>query len=86
MSAQDAVFEFELEHAGTVRARVSEFAGRRRCDLRLWVEPRDTPGGQLLPTKKGLSVPVEYVEELVEAARALAKAVQAEQQANGARA
>jgi hypothetical protein len=73
------VGEFELERAGAVRASVSTYRKRLRLDLRLWVEPRDTPGSPLIPTKAGINVPAEYADELVEAAQALATAARQEQ-------
>jgi Transcriptional Coactivator p15 (PC4) len=76
MSLSDnVVHEFELERAGTVRASLSEFRGRERIDLRLWVEPRDQPGGELIPTAKGVNVPVEFLDDLEEAVAALRRAV-----------
>ncbi len=66
------VYEFEISR-GTIRASVSYFRGKALIDLRLWVEPR--LGQDLIPTKKGISVPVEYVDDLEEAVAALVKAV-----------
>jgi hypothetical protein len=65
--------EFELGHRGFVRATLDTFKGRQFASLRLWVEPRDQPGAPLIPTAKGLTVPVEYIAELVQAAQALAE-------------
>ena len=43
---------------------ISEFRDKRFVDVRLWGEPRDQPGAALIPTKRGVSVPVEYLDEL----------------------
>lgn len=71
----EVLHEFELGHRGTVRATVETFRGKRYGSVRLWVEPREQPGADLIPTSKGLSVPIEYVPELLEAVQALATAV-----------
>lgn len=65
------VHEFEIKR-GTIRASVSHFRGAAVADVRLWIEP--SPGAPLIPTKKGLSLPAEYVDDLQEAVAALAKA------------
>lgn len=70
--ASTVVHEFEIKR-GTIRASVSYFRGKPLVDLRLWVEPK--LGQDLIPTKKGISVSAEYVDDLVEAVEALAKAV-----------
>jgi len=66
------VAEFEAGRH-TIRASVSSFRGTTRVDLREWFEPE--PGAELIPTKKGINLPAEYLEELAEAVAALATAV-----------
>lgn len=66
--------EFEWERRGFVRACIDTFKGHEYASIRLWVEPRDAAGGELIPTSKGLSVPVEYASDLLEACQALAAA------------
>jgi len=57
----------------TYRASLSQFRGETYLDLREWYEPE--PGQPLKPTRKGISVRAEYLEELQEAVAALAAAV-----------
>jgi hypothetical protein len=71
----DVVYEFEAGRH-TIRARLSHFRGKTYLDLRTWYEPE--PGQPLRPTQKGVSVGVEYLEELKEAVDALAAAVRQE--------
>jgi len=73
----NVVFEFEAGRRGTVRASVSHYKGKVYADLRLWVEPRESPGAELIPTSKGLSLPIEFADEMREAADALANAAKA---------
>jgi hypothetical protein len=71
--ASQVVAEFEVPR-GFIRATVDEFRGKRYASIRLWVEPRDLAGADLIPTSKGLSVPIEYTPDLLEACQALAAA------------
>lgn len=72
MTDRDIVYEFEAGRR-TIRARVSQFRGATYLDLREWFEPE--PGQELRPTRKGISVRAEHLEELLEAVEALATAL-----------
>jgi hypothetical protein len=73
--ASQVLAEFEWEHRGTVRATLDDFKGNRYASIRLWVEPRDQPGADLIPTGKGISVPIEYASDLGELGQVLGAAV-----------
>ncbi len=76
MAAQaqpEVVHEFEVDGRGTLRTCLTEFRGRRYMDLRLWVG--SAPGGELIATRKGLSLPTEYLDELQAAVGVLAHEV-----------
>jgi hypothetical protein len=75
MGSDQVAHEFELGKRGWVRATIDTFKQKRYASVRLWVEPRETPGAELIPTSKGLTVPIEFVPELVEAVLALGEAV-----------
>ena len=45
-----------------VRLSLKQFKDRRYLDLRLWYQP--SSGGEYLPTKKGLTLSVEFLPEL----------------------
>jgi hypothetical protein len=68
------IHEFECGR-GTIRSTLSDFGGKTYIDLRLWVEPRDQPGAALIPTKRGLSLPLEFLPEMSEALEAIDEAV-----------
>lgn len=68
------VAEFELGHRGTVRGTLDTFKGKTYASVRLWIEPREAPGAELIPTSKGLTVPIEFVGELRELVDELAAA------------
>jgi hypothetical protein len=72
------IHEFEVGR-GTIRSTLSDFGGKTYFDLRLWVEPRDQPGAALIPTKRGLSLPLEFLPEVGEALDALGEAVKHDQ-------
>jgi hypothetical protein len=70
VSVATVVHEFELGSRGrTIRSSLTQFRGKTLVDVRLWVEP--SPGEPLIPTRKGISVPLEYLPELREALHAL---------------
>jgi hypothetical protein len=54
---------------------LNEFNGKTYFDVRLWVEPRDQPGEALIPTRRGLSLPLEFLPEFGEALEAIGEAV-----------
>jgi transcriptional coactivator p15 (PC4) len=66
------VHEFEAGRQ-TIRASVSHFRGDAYVDLRVWYEPE--AGQELRPTKKGVRVPADYLDDLREAVEALTAAV-----------
>ena len=68
------IHEFEIGR-GTIRSTLNDFGGKTYFDLRLWVEPRDQPGAALIPTKRGLSLPLEFLPEIGEALEAINQAV-----------
>ena len=75
MDSPQIVHEVEVAKRGFLRSTIADFRGRKRIDVRMWVEPRDSPGADLIPTPKGINLPAEYAQELVEAAQALLAAV-----------
>jgi hypothetical protein len=68
------IHEFEAGR-GTIRTTLTTLGGREYVDLRLWVEPRDQPGAALIPTKRGISLPLEFLDEAREALQAVAEAI-----------
>jgi len=79
MAAEPRVIhEFEASR-GVVRSTLNQFNGKTYFDMRLWVEPRDQPGAALIPTKRGLSLPLEFLPELGEALEAIGAAVKHDQ-------
>ena len=72
------VHEFEVGR-GTIRSTLNVFSGKTYFDLRLWVEPRDQPGAALIPTKRGLSLPLEFLPEIGEALEAINEATRRDQ-------
>lgn len=66
-SPKTVVHEFKKNERETVRTSVSEFAGRRVVDVRVWM-PRSSDG-VLVPCSKGLTIDQRLLPELVEATR-----------------
>lgn len=73
MSGDQVLYEFEKSRS-TVRAYIAEFHGKRYAHIREFVEPRDQPGAALIPTKAGIAIAVDDLDELVAAIAALKRA------------
>ncbi len=58
---EEVAYEFDKGNEEVVRATVSEFAGKRRADLRIYFKSED---GAWHPTKRGVSLTIDMVEEL----------------------
>ena len=54
-----------------IRAVLREYEGQQLAEVRVFLRKRD---GGWLPTRRGVSVPVERADELLAAVRALAEA------------
>jgi hypothetical protein len=67
---EKVVYEFEKGNQEIVRASVSDFTGKHRADLRVYFQTGD---GAWHPTKRGLSLTVDMVEELQKAVAKLAE-------------
>jgi hypothetical protein len=72
------IHEFEVGR-GTIRSTLNDFGGKTYFDVRLGVEPRDQPGAALIPTRRGLSLPLEFLPEIGEALEALDEVVKRDQ-------
>jgi len=68
---EKVAYEFDKGNEEVVRATVSEFAGKRRADLRIYFKGRN---GDWHPTKRGVSLTIDMVEELQAAVNKLAEA------------
>lgn len=59
------ISEFSKNSLETIRVMFTQFNGKKLLDLRTWVRGED--GESYIPTRKGISLRVEQVEELKEA-------------------
>lgn len=60
----------------TVVIRLSEFKGRDLIDIRVWMKPEDPrEEGELKPTKKGISLGIDAIPELIQALQNAQKAL-----------
>jgi hypothetical protein len=73
----DALYEFDKGRA-IVRAYVNVYNGKTYLHIREFVERREDrgqPDAELMPTKAGISVEVEYLEDLENCVKALRQAI-----------
>jgi hypothetical protein len=64
------VDEFEKNSAEVVRTSISEYQGKLYCDLRVWTSGAAGDLGERKPTKKGLTISVEILPDLLKAVQA----------------
>jgi hypothetical protein len=76
MDEAKAIYSFQRNAVEEVRASVTTFKGREYLDLRVYFKD---DRGQWRPTKKGITVNVDLIDELVAAVEALRVAVDATQ-------
>jgi len=62
MGNRKGIGDFDLTDTTKVVASISEYRGTKRVDLRVWWKPDDA---DWVPTKKGVSVPVEKWPEML---------------------
>jgi hypothetical protein len=72
------VAEFPKNRDQSIKARLYTFGGRRYGDVRIFAANADDAD---YPTRKGLSVAVDRLPELLEAVQALVEAAAAEDEA-----
>ena len=65
------VYEFAKNVTEQVRASITTFKGKRYADLRVYFKADD---GKYYPTKKGVNVPLDLLDELDKAVEQLQQA------------
>ncbi len=63
--------EFQKNASEVVRASVGEYNGKDYLHLRIWFKDLADPGGEFHPTKKGLTLSVDLIDDLSEAVEKL---------------
>ena len=63
-----AIAEINKNALELVVIRLSEFKGHDLIDIRIWMKPEDPrEEGELKPTKKGISLGIDAIPELIQA-------------------
>jgi hypothetical protein len=70
----DVIYQWEAGRNKTIRCTITSSRGFRRIDIRQWYEPEDHPG-QLFPTKRGINIRADDVDELEDMLDALHRAL-----------
>ena len=78
MAEDKVVASFRRNPTEEVRATLNEFRGRRYMHLRIYYQDDN---GEWKPTRKGVSLPTDFMPELKEAVLALEKALAEEDEA-----
>jgi len=59
------VYTIQRNDGQEVRITLREYKGNQYVDIRMFFQPKE--GGDMLPTKKGITIPVAHLGELREA-------------------
>lgn len=62
---EEILYQFDKNEREVVKLRKSTFKGKEYVDLRLYV--RSEGGGEDIPTKKGVNLPIDKIAELKKA-------------------
>lgn len=62
---EEIIYQFEKNEREVVKLRKSVFKGKEYVDLRLYVHAEG--GGEDIPTKKGVNLPIDKIPELKKA-------------------
>jgi len=62
--------EFEKNSAEIVRTSISEYKGQLYVDFRVWTSGAARDLGERLPTRKGLTISIEILPDLLKAVQA----------------
>jgi len=62
--SQKLIAEFQKNAAEVVRVYLTEFKGSSYFDIRIWFQEAPGEPGNLKPTKKGLCLNVEFLDDL----------------------
>lgn len=76
MEKQQLISEFDKNSIEKVKVHLSLFNGSYYVDVRAWVMPKVGEGGSEIATKKGLTLHVELIPDLMAALQKAGKAIQ----------
>lgn len=73
MEKPQIIYAFQKNQEEEVRFTLRPYKERQYVDLRIWFQPAD--GGDYHPTKKGITLSVEYLAELKKGLERVGRAV-----------
>jgi len=76
MEKQQLIDQFDKNSIENIRINLQEWKGEKYIDMRVWIRPDTEEGGQDIATKKGLTLNVALIPELIEALQKARKAIQ----------
>lgn len=72
---EEEIAAFEKNSMEEVRIKISEWKSQKYLDIRVWTNSRYEKEGESKPTKKGITLNVELLPELLEALKKTDKAI-----------
>jgi len=74
--SQKLIAEFRKNAAEVVRVYLTEFKGSYYFDMRVWLQEKPGEPGNLKPSKKGLCLSIEFLDDLRKALEVLDRAIE----------
>ena len=76
MEKQQLIGEFDKNSVEKIKVHLQEWKGSTYIDLRIWIKPDAGENGGEIATKKGLTLHVELIPDLIAALEKAREAIQ----------
>jgi len=76
MEKQQLIDQFEKNTIENIKVNLQEWKGKKYIDIRVWIKSDNEGGGADIATKKGLTLSIDLILELIEVLQKAQKAIQ----------
>lgn len=76
MAKQQLISEFDKNAMELIKVHLQEWKGSTYIDLRIWIKPDAGENGGEIVTKKGLTLRVDLIPDLIEALQKARESIQ----------
>ena len=76
MEKQQLIDQFDKNSMEVIKVHIQEWKGSTYVDMRVWIKPDDGENGGEIATKKGLTLHVELIPDLIAALEKARESIQ----------
>jgi len=76
MKKQQLIDQFDKNAMENIKINLQEWKGKKYIDMRVWVKADNSESDEDIATKKGLTLSIDLIPELIEALQKAQKAIQ----------